>query len=75
MLSEERLRQAAHHAAQALEDSLPPPSQCHYDVSPEFRRNMKKLCRQAKRRPTEKSGKRWPAPPWSLSSAARPTLA
>lgn len=51
MLSEERLRQAAHHAAQALEDSLPPPSQCHYDVSPEFRRNMKKLCRQAKRRP------------------------
>lgn len=25
MLSEERLRQAAHHAAQALEDSLPPP--------------------------------------------------
>lgn len=51
MLSEECLRQAAHHAAQALEDSLPPPSQCHYDVSPEFRRNMKKLCRQAKRRP------------------------
>ena len=44
MLSEERLRQAAHHAAQALEDSLPPHSQCHYDVSPEFRRNMKKLC-------------------------------
>lgn len=54
MLSEERLRQAAHHAAQALEDSLPPPSQCHYDVSPEFRRNMKKLCRQAKRRPYRK---------------------
>lgn len=26
MLSEERLRQAAHHAAQALEDSLPPPA-------------------------------------------------
>lgn len=51
MLSEERLRQAAHHAAQALEDSLPPPSQCQYEVSPEFRRNMKKLCRQAKRRP------------------------
>ena len=51
MLSEERLRQAAHHAAQALEDSLPPPSQCRYDVSPEFRRNMEKLCRQAKRRP------------------------
>lgn len=54
MLSEERLRQAAHHAAQALEDSLPPPSQCHYEVSPEFRRNMKKLCRQAKRRPYRK---------------------
>ena len=54
MLSEERLRQAAHHAAQALEDSLPPPSQCHYDVSPEFRRNMKKLCRQAKRHPYRK---------------------
>lgn len=54
MLSEERLRQAAHHAAQALEDSLPPPSQCRYDVSPEFRRNMKKLCRQAKRRPYRK---------------------
>ena len=54
MLSEERLRQAAHHAAQALEDSHPPPSQCHYDVSPEFRRNMKKLCRQAKRRPYRK---------------------
>lgn len=54
MLSEERLRQAAHHAAQALEDSLPPPSQCQYKVSPEFRRNMKKLCRQAKRRPYRK---------------------
>ena len=54
MLSEERLRQAAHHAAQALEDSLPPPSQCQYEVSPEFRRNMKKLCRQAKRRPYRK---------------------
>ena len=54
MLSEERLRQAANHASQALEDSLPPPSQCHYDVSPEFRRNMKKLCRQAKRRPYRK---------------------
>ena len=45
MLSEERLRQAAHHAAQALENSLPPPSQCQYEVSPEFRRNMEKLCR------------------------------
>lgn len=54
MLSEERLRQAAHHAAQALEDSLPPPSQCQYEVSPEFRRNMEKLCRQAKRRPYRK---------------------
>ena len=32
MLSEERLRQAAHHAAQALEDSLPPPSQCHLSL-------------------------------------------
>lgn len=57
MLSEERLRQAAHHAAQALEDSLPPPSQCQYEVSPEFRRNMKKLCRQAKRRPYRKAWK------------------
>lgn len=75
MLSEERLRQAAHHAAQALEDSLPPPSQCQYEVSPEFRRNMKKLCRQAKRRPYRKSGKRWPAPHWSSSLAARPTSA
>ena len=75
MLSEERLRQAAHHAAQALEDSLPPPSQCHYDVSPEFRRNMKKLCRQAKRRPYRKVWKAVACAPWALSSAARPTLA
>ena len=75
MLSEERLRQAAHHAAQALEDSLPPPSQCHYDVSPEFRRNMKNFADKPSAALTEKSGKRWPAPPWSLSSAARPTLA
>lgn len=54
MLSEERLRQAAHQAAQALEESLPPPSQCQYEVSPEFRRNMEALCRKAKRRPHRK---------------------
>lgn len=54
MLSEERLAPGRPPRGPSVRRQPPAPSQCHYDVSPEFRWNMKKLCRQAKRRPYRK---------------------
>lgn len=37
MISEERLKQAVHEAAEALDRSLPDPEACTYEPSPEFK--------------------------------------
>lgn len=48
MISEERLRQAAQKAGEALADSLPEPEDCRRQFSPAFERRMKKLLRRSR---------------------------
>ena len=45
MISEERLKQAVHEAAEALDRSLPDPEACTYEPSPEFEARMQTLIR------------------------------
>ena len=46
MISEERLKQAVHEAAEALDRSLPDPEACSYEPSPEFEARMQALIRE-----------------------------
>ena len=46
MISEERLKQAVHEAAKALDRSLPDPEACTYEPSPEFEARMQTLIRE-----------------------------
>ena len=46
MISEERLKQAVHEAAEALDRSLPAPEACTYEPSPEFKTRMQALIRE-----------------------------
>ena len=46
MISEERLKQAVHEAAEALDRSLPDPEACTYEPSPEFEARMQTLIRE-----------------------------
>ena len=46
MISEERLKQAVHEAAEALDRSLPDPEACTYEPSPEFKARMQTLIRE-----------------------------
>lgn len=48
MISEERLRQAAEKAGEALADSLPAPETCRETGSPAFQMRMEKLLRRAR---------------------------
>lgn len=46
MISDERLKQAVHEAAEALDRSLPDPEACTYEPSPEFEARMQTLIRE-----------------------------
>lgn len=46
MISDERLKQAVHEAAEALDRSLPDPEACSYEPSPEFEARMQTLIRE-----------------------------
>ena len=46
MISDERLKQAVHEAAEALDRSLPDPEACTYEPSPEFKARMQALIRE-----------------------------
>ena len=46
MISDERLKQAVHEAAKALDRSLPDPEACTYEPSPEFEARMQTLIRE-----------------------------
>ena len=46
MISEERLKQAVHEAAEAMDRALPDPEECTYEPSPEFEARMQALIRE-----------------------------
>ena len=50
MISDERLKQAVHEAAEALDRSLPDPEACTYEPSQEFKARMQTLMRERKER-------------------------
>jgi hypothetical protein len=50
VISEERLREAAHQAGRALADSVPDPETCSHVYSPSFQKKMDRLIRRRKQR-------------------------
>ena len=46
MISEERLKQAVHEAAEAMDRALPDPEECTYEPSPEFQARMQALIQE-----------------------------
>ena len=57
--SDDELREAAKKVQDALLDTLPPPSECQHEFSPEFEAKMKKLCAKSRwRRSLKRAAKR-----------------
>lgn len=71
MISDERVKQAVHEAAEALDRSLPDPEACTYEPSPEFKTRMQALIREMGEKRERKERRRKLAHPGGLPGHRR----